>query len=77
MTTYNGYSNRETWSAALWINNDYGFYKFVTSLVHNGVTEWKDVSKLLTINFGNSCNPDGISWALANEEEMNEVLAEF
>ncbi len=50
---------------------------FTKSLLHNGVNDWEDVSKLLTTRFGNSCNPDGMSWAEANREEMNRVLAEL
>lgn len=27
METYNGWSNRDTWLVALWLNNDYGNYQ--------------------------------------------------
>ena len=77
MNDYNGYKNRTTWNAALWINNDYGYYRFVLGLTNSGVKEWKDVAKLLTINFGSSTTPDRCPWELADEEQMNAVLQEF
>lgn len=77
MSDYNGYKNRTTWNAALWINNDFGYYRFVLGLTNSGVKEWKDVAKLLTINFGSSTTPDRCPWELADEEQMNQVLAEF
>ena len=77
MTTYNGWTSWTEWNCSLWIGNDEGLYRFVRGLVHSGVTEWSEVAKLLTINFGNSCTPDGAVWSQANAEEMNEMLLEL
>jgi hypothetical protein len=31
-TTYNGWSNRETWLASLWLNNDQGSYELLLAV---------------------------------------------
>lgn len=36
--TYEGWSNRETWLANLWINNDLALHNYLKSLVHNNKT---------------------------------------
>ena len=35
MTGYNGWSNRETWCANLWLSNDYGAYKYLQEMAQN------------------------------------------
>ena len=34
---YNGWTNRETWCAALWINNDQGMQEYAAELARRGV----------------------------------------
>ena len=75
-TTYNGCTNWETWNASLWVNNDYGMYKFVLGLVNSKVTQWADVAESLTACFG-ATTPDGAAWSDADEAEMTEMLAEM
>jgi len=77
MTDYQGWKNKTTWNAALYINNDYGFYVFCKSLKHNNITTWSDVAKLLTTQFGSSVTPDGEPWALADPTEMERMLQEL
>lgn len=77
MTTYNGWSNHTTWNVSLWISNDEGLYRFVRGLVQSNVTQWSEVAKLLTINFGSSTTPDGAPWAEADEREMTEMIADL
>ena len=75
-TTYNGWKNWETWNCGLWVNNDYGMYKFVLGLVNSKVTQWSEVAKCLTACFG-ATTPDGATWTAADEAEMTEMLAEL
>lgn len=39
--TYNGWTNRETWAWALWINNDQGLQETVHDLARTTI-EWED-----------------------------------
>lgn len=48
---YNGWTNRETWAAALWIDNDRGLYETVqdmakTSLEEHSGEEWDGISPI-------------------------------
>ena len=75
-TTYNGWTNWETWNASLWVNNDYSMHKFVLGLVNSKVTQWAAVAECLNTCYGET-TPDGAHWADADEVEMNEMLAEM
>ena len=43
--TYNGWTNYETWQAALWIDNEYGVLDSITG--DDGKIRYSDVSALL------------------------------
>ena len=77
MKGYNGWKDHETWAASLWISNDESLYRYVRGLTQNGITEWKEVAHLLTINFGSSCTPDKTPWMKADKDEMNAFLQEL
>ena len=69
-TTYNGWTNYETWNVALWMNNDEGFYSvlqdcedvsdFIDFVLTNGVTE----------------TPDGVEWDSPEVDftQLNDVI---
>jgi len=40
--TYNGWTNRETWSAALWIDNDQSLYYAVLDAVNEAISEYHE-----------------------------------
>ena len=69
--TYNGWANYETWNVALWLQNDYGLYKFAS--------RYDDYSKFVSaIGFG-AGTPDGVSFASPklNYDELNEMMQDL
>ena len=60
-TTYNGWTNYETWNVALWINNDYGFYSIAFNC--EDYSEFLDAIEGLI-----SETPDGVSF---NDDNLN------
>ncbi len=72
-STYNGWSNYETWNAALWLGNDEGLYSIAK--------EFEFYSDLLPV-LKEICGirtPDGVRWedSTINTDEMDEMLAEL
>jgi len=67
--SYNGWENYETWNVALWIGNDYGFYKTVL--------ECDDYQDFL--NYVSDATPDGVFWndPKVNVLEVNEMIQEL
>ena len=82
-TTYNGWSNFSTWNVALFINNEYQFYKAAQSYVSYqkelGLDiKYKEYYQFFMTLLG-TITPDGVSWTdpTIDEDEMNEMLEEM
>ena len=72
-TEYNGWTNYETWNAALWIGNDQGLYD-----IARGAMDLDHFLELMDY-FGSEVTGDGISWTnpKINVVEMEEVIKEI
>lgn len=44
-TTYEGWSNRETWCANLWLANDYGLYTEITGLTEDALRDAQEATE--------------------------------
>ena len=73
MTTYNGWTNYETWNVALYIGNDEGLYQLAM--------ECEDYSQFTDImtECGSQITPDGVSWThpTLDHEELDEMIKEL
>lgn len=72
-TTYNGWTNYETWNVSLWIQNDEGLNDFV-----KGCTDYNEVIEGL-YDCGSKETPDGVKWndPKINRFELNEMLQDL
>ena len=83
-TTYNGWTNYETWNVALWIGNEYPLYKAACSYVSyckelNLPVCYVDFTENFKELLGDK-TPDGVSWTKLSEldtAELDEMLAEL
>ena len=71
--TYNGWANYETWNVALWLQNEYAFYK-----VAQKYDRYDALIPRLEYEFG-QITPDGVRWMDPdiNTAELDEMLADF
>ena len=71
-TTYNGWTNYETWNVALWIQNEYGFYSI--ALQCDDYSEFVD-----SLCGGCIQTPDGVKWndSKLDINELNEVIKDL
>ena len=76
-TTYNGWSNYETWNVALWIQNDQIFHADALESAqyrnpfHNFIA--------CVESYGSQMTPDGVRWmdSRINEDEINQLIKEL
>ena len=78
MKTYNGWRNYETWNAALWVQNDEGWYRLACDFVkrYRGRTPWQD---LLAEGDLPERTPDGVELdgPSVDYRELNEMLLDL
>lgn len=73
----NGWSNWETWNAALWIQNDEGLYEAALQYQNEKSPYREFVAEL--VECGITATPDGMSWddQSLNVNELNEMIREL
>ena len=86
-STYNGWTNYETWNAALWLGNDEGLYSIAALWLGNDeglysiAREFDFYSDLIPtlIEVCGIRTPDGVRWQddTIDHSEMDEMLAEL
>lgn len=74
-TTYNGWSNYETWNVVLWIENDEGIQSYIQE---NDVCCYEELLEAF-YEFGSKETPDGVKWTdpKINRVEVNSDLFDF
>ena len=72
-TDYNGWTNYETWNAALWIGSDEGLYDIARRAL-----DWAHLLEIFA-NYGIDTTGDGVRWDddLINSCEIDEMLEEL
>ena len=73
-TTYNGWTNYETWNVALWLGNDQNLYELAGMYREHGYKSLSHMLMELT-----PATPDGVKWndSKLNVIELNEMLEEL
>tara|TARA_R100001443_G_scaffold90782_1_gene97275 strand:+ start:6053 stop:6346 length:294 start_codon:yes stop_codon:yes gene_type:complete len=64
-TTYNGWTNYETWNVALWLGNDEGLYNLARDWAEHG---YKSLSHMLIEM--SPATPDGVKW---DDDKLNVI----
>ena len=74
-TTYNGWTNYETWNVALWIGNDEGLYHLAKEA--GNYNDFVDFLEACTFN--DQSTDDGVAYRdpAVNIIELDEMIAEL
>ncbi len=72
-TTYNGWTNYETWNVALWLGNDEGMYSLARRK-----NSYDELIPTLEAIYG-QITPDGVRWMdpSVNTVELDEMITEM
>tara|TARA_B100000212_G_scaffold328327_1_gene292489 strand:- start:582 stop:884 length:303 start_codon:yes stop_codon:yes gene_type:complete len=75
-TTYNGWTNYETWNVSLWIGNDEGLYNIAREYRHLGYSAF---ANLMMDILDSAATPDGVAWNddALNICELDEMMEEL
>ena len=75
-TTYNGWTNYETWNVSLWIQSEEGLYHIARDYRHYGYKAFADM--MMTLG-EDSATGDGVKWNDDNLNycELDDMLAEL
>ena len=73
-TSYNGWTNYETWNVSLWLRNDEPLYRIAQMWAEHG---YKSLSHMLMEY--TTGTPDGVAWNDTNLNicELNDMLQEL
>lgn len=78
-TKYNGWSNRETWNVALWINNTESLYDIARTA--KSYTDFVRIipDRYSTLHELYKGTPDGTAWnsKALNRRELSAMIREF
>ena len=74
-TTYNGWTNYQTWNVVLWIQNDEDLYNLVNEFE---IACYEDLLDVL-YDCGSKETPDGVKWTdpKINRAEINGDVFDF
>ena len=77
-TTYNGWTNRETWNIALWVGNDQYLYNSIVENKYSTYAKFYNDLKHVLL-YGNNQTPDGISWTHPDLDlsELDNMIQEL
>ena len=82
-TTYNGWTNYQTWNVALYIQNEYPLYSLACEWVEhqrdNDDTCDYDVFRHTLTELAGDITPDGVSWSdpTLDTDELTEMLMDL